>query len=97
MRVFSPHRRISSICASGLACVDIEISSRSKELENGRKRVGSQSTQIAVPDVLFILFYLSDDVPHHPKNCRIIIIVDISLKQFDHIQAIAVILHKGCK
>jgi hypothetical protein len=40
---------------------------------------------------------LTDDVFHHPEHLGIIVVIDITLKQFDNIQAIPFILDKGGK
>jgi hypothetical protein len=88
---------VNSMCMFERASGRRALPSGSKELENGGERVRGQITQVAMPDVLFILLDLADDMLHHPEHFRIIVIVDISLEQFDHIQAMAFILYKSRK
>src|SRR5579875_2093770 len=64
-------------------------------LRSRLKGINGKLSQVMVPDVIFILFYLAYDVFHDLKHCWFFFVVDISLKQFQNIDTIALILYKG--
>ena len=67
-------------CAVIDFCTNPSPTSFNVQLKNWPESIGSQFTQIAMPDVRIILLYMTDNVLHHSEHFRIIIIIDITLK-----------------